>query len=276
MGRIVPDVEFIEGAYPSNPELVFSWLLHRYTEKSQATILAFFKDKGDEDFLLSWPDFSGTPQAFYALIMKVRRAGFRPLVMLTNKDCLMDLDALKAFVAPVLPFLKLAGVPRVCVGWELNSWFIGPNGPATLQAFINWLAPIVRGWGAFLYVHFLSGYGAWPLPGFLFSDFWWANVNKLRGVLFQDIMTQTDQEYQMGEGGIHDILLHFNGGSGSPANSGDGTPFDLVAFEVSLELLGENKITEDRMHQRATVGTLTPPTSGPTGIVRVQGSWCGR
>lgn len=284
MARIVPGVEFIRGAYPENPELVFSWLLYRYSAASQVKILTFFKEAGDEDFVLSWVDFAqdgGTPQQFGQLILSVRRAGFRPCVFLLNRDGPTDLDGCKAFIAPVLPILKTTGVPRVCVGWELNflspgSVKVTPPDPGVLQPLIDWLASIVKEWGAFLYVHFLSGYGAWQQDGDLFSDFWWLNVNKLRGVLHQDIMSQTDQEYQFGEGGLHDILLHFNGGSGSPANSGDGTPFDLIAFEVSLENLSENRISEARMHQRATTGVMTPPTSGPTGIVRVMGSGCGQ
>lgn len=282
MGRIVPGVEFIEGAYRENPELVFSWLLYRYTAASQAKILAFFKDAGDEDFLLSWPDFdSQDPQAFLAQILQVRRAGFRPCVMLCSKAGPRDLAGLQNAISPILPILKQGGVPRVCVGWELNflppgSVKVDPPDPGVLQPLIDWLAPIITSWGAFLYVHFIPGYGAWQQDGLHFADFWRRNVGLLRGVLHQKVTAQTDTEYQFAEGGLHDILLHFNGGSGCPADSGDGTPFDLIAFEVNLEIFSLNQISEAEYHRRATVGILTPPTAGPTGIVRVQGSGSGR
>lgn len=280
MGRIVPGVEFIEGAYRENPELVFSWLLHRYSVASQAKILAHFKAAGDEDFLLSWPDFDGTPQAFLAQILQVRRAGFRPCVMLCSKAWPRDIAILQILIGPVLPMLKQGGVPRVCVGWELNflppgSVKVDPPDLGVLQPLIDWLAPIIQSWGAFLYVHFEPGYGAWQQDGLMFADFWRKNVHKLRGLLHQKVTNQTDAEYQFGEGGLHDILLHFNGGSGCPADSGDGTPFDLIAFEVNLEIFSLNQISEAEYHRRARVGLQTPPTIGPTGIVAVMGSGSG-
>lgn len=244
MGRIVPGVEFIPGAYRENPELVFSWLLHRYTPASQAKILAAFKAAGDQDFLLSWTDFEpdgGTPAQFGAQILQVRRAGFRPLVMLSAKTDPDDLEGAMAYIGPVLPILMRTGVPRVCIGWELNSWL----SPEVLQALIDWIAPVVRAYGGLVYVHFTQGYGAWQPNGKLFADFWRANVGKLRGLLHQKVMIQNDTQYQFAEGGLHDILLHFNGGSFCPADSGDGTPFDAIAFEVDLELLSTAQITEE-------------------------------
>ncbi len=101
-------------------------------------------------------------------------------------------------------------------------------------------------------------------------------MNKLRGVLHQKVTDQSDIEYQFAEGGLHDILLHFNGGSGCPADSGDGTPFDLIAFEVNLEILSLNQISEAEMHRRARVGIATPSTVGPTGTVSVVGSGSGQ
>lgn len=280
MGRIVPGVEFIDGAYRENPELVFSWLLHRYSPTSQARILAFFKEAGDEDFLLSWPDFGGTPEEFGTLILKVKRAGFRPAPMLCAKDGPTDLEGLKSFVAPILPVLKACGVPRVGAGWELD--FLDPGDNTTtppregvLQPYLDWLAPQVRAWGAFLYVHFTPGKGSWQPNGLLFADFYKRNVNKLRGLWHQKVTLATDAEYQFGEGGLHDILLHYNGGSLCPADSGDGTPFDLIALEVNLEIFSLNQISEAEYHRRARVGLSTPPTVGPTGIVAVLGSGSG-
>ncbi len=275
MGRIVPGVEFIRGAYPENPELVFSWLLYRYSKASQTQILAFFRAAGDEDFLLSWDDFlfdGGTPSQFGALVMQVRRAGLRPIVFLCSKDGASDLHSIVTQIGPVLPILKACGVPRVCIGWELNSFL----SPETLQALIDWIAPYVQAYGAFSYVHFTQGYAAWQPNGLLFADFWKRNVKLLRGVLHQKVMVQTDVEYQTGEGGLRDILLHFNGGSGCPADSGDGTPFDLGAFEVDLEMFSQAQIREREMHRRAQVGVATPSTAGPTGTVSVQGSGCGQ
>lgn len=291
MGRIVPDLiegadgKTYPGAYDSNPHVVFSWLLHLFCVESQAKILAFFKAAGDEDFLLSWTDyrdFNNSPGGFGAQIQQVRQAGFRPTVfLLAKEDGIADLDGCKAFIAPVLPVLQSCGVPRVSVGWELNflppgSVKVTPPDPGVLQPLIDWLAPIVRDWGAFVYVHFQPGYGAWQQDGLLFADFWNLNVNKLRGLLHQKVTNATDEEYQFGEGGLHDILLHFNGGSGCTPDSGDGTPFDVTAFEVNLEKFSENDISEDEMHRRATVGVNTPHTSGPTGIVHVMGSGCGQ
>lgn len=275
MGRIVPGLPegpVYPGAYNEQPEMVFSWLLHRFSPSSQQTILSFFKTQSDEDFLLSWPDFEAQdPSAFGDLITSIRQARLRPLVMLTSKAGPRDLAGLQQSVVALLPVLHETGVPRVCVGWELNSFL----SPEVLQAFIDWLAPFMSWFGALLYVHFTGGYGAWQPNGLLFADFWKANVNKLRGLLHQKITDQSVADYQMGEGGLHDILLHFNGGSFCPADSGDGTPFDLVAFEVNLELCSVNQISESEMHARAFAGTQTPSTFGPTGEVRVMGSGCG-
>jgi len=273
MARTVPGLPTkppYVGSYSQRPDLLFSWLLHRIPSEWQAKALDVFKAAGDEDFLLSWPDFeSQDVDGFGAQIQQVRAAGLRPLVMLSAKSGPSDLAGLQSVIGPVLPILKQTGVPRVCVGWELNSWI----SPETLQALIDWLAPQVS--PACLYVHFTEGYAAWQPNGKLFADFWNANVGKLRGVLHQKVMTQSDTEYQTGEGGLRDILLHFNGGSGCTADSGDGTPFDLIAFEVDLELCSEGRISETEMHRRAQVGVNTPPTQGPTGTVRVMGSGCG-
>lgn len=281
MGRTVPGLPRYVGDYDTAPGLLFSWLLHRVPAAWQQTALGVFKAAGDEDFLLSWPDFeSQDPVAFGALIQTVTSAGFRPCVFLSNRNGPRDLAGLQAVIAPVLPILKACGVPRVCVGWELDSWIdpgddtTDPPRPSVLEPLIDWLVSTLT-WGAFLYVHFDQGVSSWQPNGELFANFWnWA-VNKLRGVLHQKIMTATDAEYQTGEGGLRDILLHFNGGSGCTPDSGDGTPFDLVAFEVDLELVSEGTITEAEMHRRASVGVATPPTSGPTGTVTVMGSGCG-
>lgn len=281
MGRTVPGVEFVNGAYANNPFFVFSWLLHRYNPTSQARILSTFKMAGDQDFLLSWPDFEHhNPTEFGHYCNLVQTYRMHPNVFLTNKWGPRDLQGLKDVVSPVLPALKKANVPRVCVGWELDSFLnpgsvkVSPPDPGVLQPFINWLVPLVQ--PADLYVHFTGGKGAWQQDGLLFADFWNINQHKLRGVFHQKITDQNDADYQMGEGGLHDILLHFNGGSGCTPDSGDGTPFDLHAFEVNLELCSAGVITEEEMHRRASVGLATPSTVGPTGEVKVMGSGCGQ
>lgn len=293
MGRIVPNLiegqggKTYPGAYDLVPDMVFSWLLHLFCAESQATILQFFKDAGDEDWLLSWPDFeSQDPQAFGALILQVRRAGFRPKVMLCNKSGPTDLAGLQAKILPVIPILAAYGVPRVGVGWELDSFLdpgditVTPPRVGVMQPLIDWLSIVTGWWGAFLYVHFTGGRPSWQPNGLLFADFWNRNVGKLRGLFHQKVTLATDAEYQTGEGGLRDILLHFNGGSGCTADSGDGTPFDLIAGEVNLEeCSGENGpdalISEAEMHRRARIGVQTPPTTGPTGVVAVLGSGCG-
>lgn len=283
MGRIVPGITNTPGHESGQPDAVFSWLLQLFSNNEQTQILNWFKSQGDEDFLLSWPDFrnnGGSAQQFGDQCLQVRRAGLRPCVMLWSKyydpgipnGPIPDTAPVFGNIDPVIPEIKRAGVPRVGIGWELNS-NLSPEG---IQAMIDRYAPQVRAWGGLVYTHFLPGTDAWQLNGQLFADFWKTNVNKLRGTFHQKINGQSNQDFAYAEGGLNNVLLHFNGGSLCPADSGDGTPFDLVAFENDLQLWSNGQITEDQMHAIGAFALTIPAVNGPTGPVRVMGSGCGQ
>lgn len=274
MGRQIAGLPPYRGGYAENPTLLFSWLFYRTDQSQWGSVLDFFRAQGDEDFLLSWADayLDGlTPENFGSHIRLVQAHRMRPAVMLTSKGMPHDAASLAPLVDAVIPILRALRVPRVCIGWELNSFLSGEE----LQLLIDHVAPQID-WGAFLYVHFTEYYGAWPPNGLLFADFWKANVKKLRGVWHQKGQPADLQTYLTGEGGLRDILIHFANPAYGITDSGDGTPFDLVAFELDLDKVGHGTITEDAMHAIGRAAIALDPVAGPLGPVGIMGSGCGQ
>jgi hypothetical protein len=216
----------------SDPTLVFSPFLDRYSPGDQARILTAHLAHGYTHFKLSWPDSrDGNGQSiaqFVATCLAVQTAGFYPVVFLAAKGN-DDPANYNNIVGPVVSALVAAGVlPICCVGWELSLWM----SPTQVQQAIDFLVSqgITEAQGHNLYVHFQTGYAAFQQPGNFTSAFWQANVGKLTGLLWQ-----ADPAWSCGflQAKANDVQVRCAGQDGWPNDSGFGHPIDCVADELT-------------------------------------------
>jgi hypothetical protein len=266
-GVRVPGLPPIAGG-AADPSLVLSWFYDRYGPADQARIRAAWAERRDLDVLLSWPDsraIGRTPPQFAATCAALIGQGFRPCVFLCSKDYdPPDVPVIEARMAEVLPLL-IGLVPRICVGWELSIWL----SPTQVQTLIDWLAPLVNGYGGKLYVHFQVWYFAFQQPGHVTADFWWSNVGKLAGILHQSDTRYPKPEFQAR---LKDCLDRFAGGFGYPADSGFGHPFDCIACEITAQEQFNGQMSEADGDYWGQWALATPATVGPFGPVAIMGS----
>lgn len=273
-GVRVPGLPPVDGG-AADPALVLSWFYPRYRNPDDRKRIRAAWGTKYPDVLLSWPDdraFGLTPADCQAIYEELIAEGFRPCVMLTSKlyDP-PDLEGIKANVLPIIPAL-FNRVPRAGIGWELNLWL----SPEVLQAFIDWIAPLLVAYGAKVYAHFSEGVSAWQFNGLPFAGFWNKNVGKLTGVLRQEVLSQTPPERRGASGGISDVLIRFAGNFGVSPDSGFGHPFDDIELEVSAQPQFQGTMTEAQGDVQGTWAIECPPESGPAGLVGVLGSGNGR
>lgn len=217
----LPVVSGMEGAPPG---LFLSWFYDRYFPVEREFIRGVMRVSGYTHWLLSWPDsrsFGQSPQQFKAICQELIADGFYPCVFLSSKDHdPPDVPTIMDGLSHVLPAL-VGVVPAFCIGWELSLWL----SPTQVQELIDVIAPIcLRQAGTLVYVHFQEGYPSFQQPGGTVADFWWPQVGKLTGLLYQKKLSQNDAEFL---DSIKDCLERFAGGFNMP------TGFDFVALEIS-------------------------------------------
>lgn len=259
----------------ADPTLFVSWLYHRYPDGQRAAIRKAAVLHRWSHVLLSWPDARAagiTPVQFRDQCEEWIAAGIVPSVMLYSKDVdPADVPTIEASISAVLPLL-LGMVPVFCVGWELSIEL----SPTQVQQLIDWLAPQIVPTGAFLYVHFQQGYFAFQQPGGTTADFWKLQVGnppKLRGVLHQRMQSGSDAwDKPMYQARITDCLERFAGQDNFPPNSGDGTPFDFVALEITAMDQFNGAMSEADGNTWGDTALATPPV----GTVHVMGSGNGQ
>lgn len=251
-----------------NPALVLSWLLDRYQTAEQARIKAAWKARGLVDALVSWPDsraVGASPASFAAFCDGLYQEGFEPCVFLCSKVYdPPNVPGIMRNIAPLLPLLKQR-VGRYSVGWELSLWLT----PTDVQSLIDWLAPQITPWGGRLYVHFQTEYASFQQPDHTFADFWNANIGKLTGLLYQGDVHWTPDYLQAK---MKDCLDRFAGQFFCSPDSGFGHPFDDIGLELQAEKVFNENTSEAVQNVYAHAAVTTPPTWGPLGPVRVQGS----
>ncbi len=271
-GVHVPGLAPIEGG-AADASLVLSWFYPRYAANWRAAMRAVWKDRGDLDVLLSWPDDRGfglSANQHVSMCQELAADGFRPCDMLSSKvyDPRDDAAGTLANIQPALSLLLASdAVSRYCVGWELNLW----NSPQSLQAITDGLAAQIVPSGRPLYVHFSSGVFAWQPDGEDTAAYWAANVGKLTGILHQrdPSSSPTCPTYQAR---IVDCLQRFAGGFNFPPDSGFGHPFDFIALEITAQPQFNGQMDEATGDAWGTCALTTPPS----GAVRVQGSGNGQ
>jgi len=264
-GIRVPDLEPVPGG-ASDPSLVLSWFIDRYSPESRQRIYTAWHLAGCVDVLVSWPDsrgFGQSPQQFVQTCQELVMAGFLPCVFLCSKDYdPADVPGILANIAPVLPLLIQAGViPRICIGWELSIWL----SPTQVQQLIDALAPPLVAAGSKVYVHFQEGYFAFQVDGGTTADFWRLQVGKLTGILHQRDLNWNKPMYQAR---IVDCLQRFAGGFNFPPDSGFGHPFDFIALEITAMTQFDGETSEAEGNSWGDCALTTPPVNG----VRVMGS----
>jgi hypothetical protein len=263
----------------SDPSLVLSWFIDRYSQSDRHLIYQVWKVQGQTDVLISWPDsrgFGQSPQQFQATCLELIANGFYPCVFLSSKDYDPANDAVGTLqnIQPVLPFI-VGLVPRVCIGWELSLW----NSPTDVQTMIDALAPQFNAYGCKVYVHFAQGIFAWQQDGQQTNAFWNLNVGKLTGILHQRVQDPPDQAWDMPmyQARITDCLSRFSGTNGFVSDSGFGHPFDFIAMEITAEAQFNGQMDEATGNSWGQCALTTPAYTGPTGVVvSVQGSGNGQ
>lgn len=259
----------------ADASLVLSWFYPRYDAASRARIRSQWHAESQTHVLLSWPDDRGfglNPATAGALYAELVTDGFSPAVMLSSKDYdPRDVPGILAHIAPILPYL-VDVVPVVCIGWELSLWLT----PTQVQQLIDALAPRFVAYGARVYVHFQQGYGSFQQPGETFAAFWNRQVGKLTGLLHQNVLSQTPDEYRTASGGLEDILTRFAGNYGVVTDSGFGHPFDCVALEITAQPQFNGQMREADGNALGTWAIQTPAQHGPAGLVGVMGSGNGQ
>lgn len=232
-GIRVPGAPPVPGG-AADPSLILSWFYDRYPADVRAVIRDAWKGREEVDVLLSWPDsraVGATPDSFVATCRELVAAGLRPAVMLCSKDhdphnvqgVIQNIDAIYG------KLLAERCVHRLCIGWELSLWL----SPTDVQTLIDRYGPTALANQVQMFVHFQEGYGSFQQDGKHFADFWNPNVGKLSGLFHQKVLAQNRNQYQFDSGGLHDILIRFGGGAGCTADRGDGTPFSLIALEIT-------------------------------------------
>ena len=256
-----------------NADLVLSWFYDRYDAANRARIRQAWKDRGDLDVLLSWPDsraVGASPESFRNTCVELVGDGFRPCVMMCSKDFdPSDVAEIQRRCASVLQLLaRVAG--RICVGWELSIWLQ----PVQVQALIEWMAPQVTPWGGRLYVHFQEGYASFDVdgPNASFAGFWNRNIGKLTGVLHQRQQTGDVWDPAMYQARLVDILQRFAGQFNCSPDSGFGHPFDCIALEITAMDAFNANLSEAEQNRWGNTAITAAPVMGPFGPVRVMGS----
>lgn len=230
-GIRVPGLPAVAGG-SSDPSVVFTPFLDRYSLANQNLILTDYVARGYTHFKLSWPDSrDGNGQSiaqFVATCVLVQSYGLYPVVFLAAKG-FDDPGNYAAAAGPIIGPLIGAGVlPAACVGWELSLWM----SPTQVQQAIDYCVSqgVTETAGHNLYVHFQVGYPAFQQPGQFTSAFWQANVSKLTGCLYQGDPSWSCHTLQ---DHLFDIQVRQAGGAGWPSDSGFGHPIDFVADELT-------------------------------------------
>ena len=274
-GSRVPGLPPVAGG-AADPTLVLSWFIDRYPSAFRQQIYQTWKQEGQTDVLVSWPDsrgFGQSPQQFQATCQELIQNGFFPCVMLCSKDYdPTDTQGILNNINPVLPYL-LGLVPRACIGWELSLWL----SPTVVQELIDALAPQFIAAKALMYVHFGAGTFAWQQPGQPTSAFWNQNVGKLTGILHQRDPDEDNGDMGMYQARITDCLQRFAGQDGFVTDSGFGHPFDFIALEITADQQFNGEMDEATGNAWGQSARTTPTYIGPTGIsVSVMGSGNGQ
>jgi hypothetical protein len=267
-GIRIPGLPEVPGGAPGDPSLFLSWFYHLYTPKLRKTVIQpAYASRGLTHWLTSWPDARDvgvSPQEFAAQQVELIAGGFHPCPFLSAKPTSSSNTRTVAEtlqnIKLVLPHLIAAKVSGVCLGWELSLWLT----PTDVQWLIDQLYPLILPYGLRFYVHFQEGYPSYQQPGGTVADFWWANVGKLTGLLYQKYIDQNDAQFL---DSIHDNLARFCGGFNMPDHSGvqDG-PFTWTALELDAMKQynnGESEAEGDRLGQLAI---HAPAVIGPTGV----------
>lgn len=264
-GVTVPGLPAVTGG-ASDPSVVLSWFLDRYSPANQALIFAAHHVNGYTHFKLSWPDSrDGNGQSiaqFVGTCQLVQANGFYPVVFLTSKVYDGKDPAPASLDAIMAALIAGACIPIASVGWELDLF----NTPgATLQTLITHVTNTLVPTGCNVYVHFSPGYVAWQAPGDLGSAFWIANAGKLTGLLHQ-----ADPAWDCGyyQAKLADLQVRFGlGAAGWPTDSGLGHPFDIVADEYSASARFAGSLSEAAAKQMGLQAISSPaPGGGPAPI----------
>lgn len=256
-----------------DPSLILSWFYDRYDAFWRAEIRAGWHARGLTHVLVSWPDsqdYGYSPAQFRAMCLELIADGFFPCVFLcakpTSADTVRSVPETLANILLVLPSL-VGLVPMFCIGWELSLWLT----PTDVQFLIDQLTPL---WlaqpGTLGYVHFQEGYPSFQQPGHTVADFWWPQVGKLTGLLYQKLLSQNAAQFL---DSISDNLQRFCGGFNMPDDSGFDHPFDWVACELSAQPQFNRQMTEAQGNSLARLALNAPSCFGPNGVeARVMGS----
>jgi hypothetical protein len=262
-GVRIPGAPAVPGG-ASDSSLILSWFYDRYSSEFRTVIRANWKAKGQTHIVTSWPDsrsFGWSAEEFVNFNKELMDDGFFPCPFLSSKDhdpadpvqIMQELDS-----SGVLAKLKAAGIPMICIGWELSLWLQ----PVEVQMLIDAICPIFVPIGTRVYVHFQEGYPSFQKAGGSVADFWWPQVGKLTGILYQKRQAQNNTEFL---DSISDCLQRFCGGWGMPSDSGFGHPFDFVCMELSAMDAFWSGWTEAQQNALGQVAINAPHCFGPDG-----------
>lgn len=258
-----------------NPELILSWFYPRYDSGWRNTIRLVWKSKGigEEpepengliDVLLSWPDarsWGMSEDEFINICLELMEEGFRPCVFLSSKD--FDPWHYPSYIinntASIRAKLAKIKIPRVSLFWEGSIWLTKEEAQLIINAmYADFLAV-----GTKVYIHLQEGYISFGQE--TIGDFWWKQVGKLHGILYQKYLYQNVAEFL---DSISDCLQRFCGGWGMPDDNGiDGNPFDMIGLELNAmqQFNNPNVYTEQTGIDWGTVAMNAPHVFGPRGV----------
>ena len=235
-GIHVPRIPPIPGG-ASDPSLVLSWFIDRYSSSERQQIYGVYRQRYI-DLQVSWPDsreMGSSISEFLDFTQEISGQGLLPCVFLGSKDY-DDPTTFATTALPVVEGLIEVGIcTRICIAWEANLWL----SPTQLQQAIDLLAPPFIAAGGKVYVHFSSWVFAWQPDkrpdgsNGSTSDFWNANVGKLTGILHQSDTLGGDRALYQAK--IQDCLARFSGEDGFVTDCGAGHPFDFIGDEISAQ-----------------------------------------
>lgn len=265
-GVRVPGLAAIPGI--PDPTLVLSWFYAHYGPVDRALIRRAWKERGDIDVLLSWPDdrsFGLSPAQFLEVCRELANDGFRLCIMGCSKDDdPADVSEIVAGWTAVLPLLRDSSLPfRFCIGWELSLWLSPTQVQQLIDQAVIMLPPPTK-----LYVHFQQRYMSWT-DGGTNAAFWNANINKLTGILLQKLLSENDADFL---DWLHDCLERAAGNDGMPRELIDGHGVDLIMLEINAQLQFWGVETEEDGNRLGRLALSAPGVSGPAGTAVVMGS----
>lgn len=254
-------------------DLVLSWFYPRYPAGDRAIIRSNWaskgigeepeSDKGLGDVLLSWPDarsWGMSEDEFIGYCLELMNLGFRPCVFLSSKD--FDPWHYPTYVinntASIRAKLAAIRIPRVSLFWEGSIWLTKEEAQLIINAmYADFLAV-----GTKVYIHLQEGYISFGQE--TIGDFWWKQVGKLHGILYQKRLSENVAQFL---DSISDCLQRFCGGWGMPDDNGiDGNPFDMIALELNAMNQFNNGASEQSGIDWGTVAMNAPHCFGPNGV----------